>query len=237
MSVACTALLFVFGVKEDLYRPPASYDGNSTVGLEPTQDYGEIYIDQMLFFSDSIMFGITQFDIIKDKDSIITGRGGDMPLDFNCSVAETNFPGENGKAQSIVDIVSLKKPQYLLISIGLNNGVEHCAEEKFKQYYTKLIDAITATAPQTKIILQSVFPVSKEIARKQPDKSNQKIDEANEWIEELCSSLSVRYLNTAEALKNDKGHLKPEFDSGDGLHLNQEGYKAVIDYIKTHGYK
>ncbi len=236
VCIASCVLLVIFGVRKDLYTPPDTQK-KSAAKLSSTHDYGDIYIKQMLFFADSAMADISKFDMISDKNDIITGRSGDMPLDFNTSTAETSLLSQDGKAQSIVDIVALKKPKYLLISIGLNNGVEHCTEQKFKEYYTKLIDAVKEASPETKIILQSVFPVSRKVSFSEPDKSNKKIDEANEWIEQLCNSLSVKYLNTAEVLKGTGGSLKSEYDSGDGIHLNEKGYNEVVTYIRTHGYK
>jgi len=236
--VAATSLMFVFGVKADIYvLPSRDKDQSTPARLGTTFDYGDSYIYQMLFFCDSVMAGITEFDIINNENDVITGKRGDLPLDFNISTTEVNKKDLDGKTQSIIDLVKLQKPRYLLISVGINNGVEHCAEEKFKQYYTKLVEAIRAESPQTHIILQSVFPVSKQASKSNPSRSNEKIDAANVWIEELCVSLSLRYLNTAEILKNDKGALDPTFDSGDGIRLNEKGYRAVIAYIKTHGYK
>jgi len=228
--------MFIFGVRDDIFSQPED-GGNDGAKLGKTHDYGDIYINQIMFFGDSTMARITDFDIIKDESDVITGRGGDMALDFNTSTAETNKQAADGKAQSIVDLVGNQKPQYLLITVGINNGVEHCSEQKFKQYYEKLITAVQAASPETKIILQSVFPVSKDVSRKNEARSNEKIDTANVWIEQLCNSLSLRYLNTSEILKDDKGNLKSEYDGGDGIHLNQKGYTDVIEYIKTHGYK
>ena len=53
----------------------------------------------------------------------------------------------------------------------------------------------------------------------------------------LGEASAPRYLDTSSVLKNEDGSLKPGFDSGNGLHLNSSGYFAVIDYIRTHGYK
>ena len=241
-SIAACALIFVYGVKSDIYQPPAvqppeETDKPNDPTLSPTHDYGDIYIDKMIIFCDSALSGIAQYEILRDNSVIITGKNGETPLDFNTHSAETSSPAIDGKARSITDIVSDQKPQYLLISIGLNNGVEHCSEEKFKQYYQKLIDSVTSVVPDTKIILQSVLPVSQSVSKNTPALSIDKIERANQWIHELCTFNSVCYLNTQEILKNEKGYLLGEYDSGDGIHLNEQGYRAVYEYIKTHGYK
>ena len=138
--IAACVLMFIFGVKSDIYKPPAPTPPEETEEeydptLNSTEDYGDIYLDKMLIFCDSTLADITTQGILTDNSIIITGKTGDMPLDFNTHSAETSSPSTDGKARSITDVVAEQKPQYLLISIGISNGVEHCSEEKFKQYY------------------------------------------------------------------------------------------------------
>jgi tetrapyrrole methylase family protein/MazG family protein len=56
-------------------------------------------------------------------------------------------------------------------------------------------------------------------------------------VEKLAEEKGVRYLHTAESLKDKSGALNPSFDSGDGVTLNESGYTAMLHYIRTHGYK
>lgn len=238
--LACAALMFILGIREDIHSPPkapADNTGISDPTLESTYDYGDIYLHQMIIFCDSVFSNIEKHGILNDSSIIITGQDGDMPLDFNSSSAQINRPSSQGGAQSITDIAAEQTPQYLIICIGLKNGVEHCSEEKFKQYYQKLIDSVNAASPDTKIIVASILPTSQNVSKNQPAISADKIERANKWIYQLALSNSLRYLDLSEALKNDKGYIKNEYDSGDGIHPNKQGYLALIEYIKTHGYK
>ena len=241
VSVACTALMFFFGVRDDIYAPPSDQPTDAPEQFEPTLketiDYGDIYLSHMVIFCDSTLSGIKNSNVLKDNSVIVTGKDGDMPLDFNCASVETDQSYNENKALSITDITTDQTPKYMLISIGLKNGVEHCSEEKFKQYYQKLIDTVSAASPSTNIILASILPTSKEVSKNTPAVSIDKIDRANEWIYELATSNSLRYLNVAEVFKDDKGYLSPEYDGGDGIHLNDNAYALYIEYVKTHGYK
>jgi lysophospholipase L1-like esterase len=165
-----------------------------------------------------------------------SGADGSFALDYNTDTTSVIYSADEKKGAVSV-AVEERKPQYVVITIGLENGVAHCSKEKFQEYYSKIIDALKSSSPETKIILQSVFPTSKKVSKDTPSISNQKISTANSWIAELAQSKSVRYLNTASALTDSKGNLKSEYDSGDGIHLNSDGYTAVLDYIRTHGYK
>ena len=66
---------------------------------------------------------------------------------------------------------------------------------------------------------------------------NQYIDTLNEWTFELANDLGLKYLNTAEILKDKSGALIFEYQCGDGHHLSTEAYKKILGYIRTHGYR
>jgi lysophospholipase L1-like esterase len=166
---------------------------------------------------------------------IWTGESGDLSLDYSIDTATVVNP-RDGSSLTIKTALERMQPDYLIITLGLNNGVSYCTEEKFKEYYGKLIDAVNEASPDTRIILQSVFPVSKVAEKRLSGISNDKIDKANTWIEELAVEKSVRYLYTSSVLKDKKGYLSPQYDSGDGVTLNESGYAIMLEYIRTHGY-
>ena len=107
--IVCTALMFVFGIKSDIYAPPQkrpdepkTYDPT----LLPTHDYGDIYLNRMVILCDSVLSGITELDVLKDNSIIISGKNGDIPLDFKTAYAETDSTSPNGKIRSMIDVVS-----------------------------------------------------------------------------------------------------------------------------------
>ena len=231
--------LLISGMKPDVFvkRSDNAESDPSALSsrLDRTPDYGQSYINSMIFLGDRTVSAMASADSDLAKQ-IWSGESGDLSLDFSVDTATVVFP-ESGESLSVSAAVARKKPDYLLITLGANNGVSYCNEEKFKEYYGKLITAITESSPDTKIILQSVFPVSKDHEKQDPTLTNRKIDEANGWIESLAEEMGVRYLHTASALKNDGGALDPAYDSGDGITLNASGYAKVLDYVRSHGYK
>ena len=234
-------LLLINGFKDNVFsQKTGNEDANALPSrLLKTPDYGQFYIDNLIFLGDKTIVPMRDLAVLRDgidTKQIWTGEKNSLTLDYSSSVATIFFP-ESGEAVSLSEAFQRKRPDYIVITLGFENGVAYCTEEKFKEYYSNLINAIKESSPDTKIILQSVFPVS---AKKQKDDSgitNNKIDRANAWIEELAYDNSVKYLNTASVLKDSKGNLKTEYDSGNGYTLNAEGYTAMIEYIRTHGYK
>ena len=52
----------------------------------------------------------------------------------------------------------------------------------------------------------------------------------------LAEEYGLKYLHTNPALKGDDGYLVMSYQNGDGLHMQQSGFKVILNYIRTHGY-
>ena len=240
MTLACAVsivMLCVRGVRPGLYKAPGTPPtSTSAAELGETFDYGDGYIKKIIFVADKTLYPISSVCPEIEKDQVWSTANGTLPLDKNLKTTAI-IHNSDEKGSSIPAAAETYKPQYIIITVGLENGVSYCNEERFKAYYKDLIKAIQEASPSTNIILQSVFPVSRSAEKSSPNISNDRIDEANRWIAEICEECSVKYLNTASALKDKNGYLAAEYDSGNGIILNAAGYKKVIQYIKTHGYK
>lgn len=245
ISAACLIAIItlcVSGAKTDLWDKSPENDEapiEQSFRLERTPDYGQNYIDRIIFVCDTSISGLEHsgaLDATQARSQVWSGIDGSLPLDYSIDKAHIVYPETSGNL-TVSEAAEIKRPEYIVITVGIENGVAYCGEEKFKSYYSKLIDSLTESSPASKIILQSVFPVSEGYEEKTPSVTNEKIDRANLWIAELAKEKELRYLDTASALKNEDGSLDTKYDSGDGLHLNQSGYLTVIDYIRTHGYK
>lgn len=236
--VALITMLFS-GIRSDVFFTKGEKEASESARLTATTDYGQYYIDSMMFIGDSTLAGMIDAGVLKDgtaTDQVWTGESGDLPLDYNIDTASVTCSAD-GKTLTIAEAIKERSPDHVIIALGINNGVPYCTEEKFKEYYQKLITAIKDTDPSAKIILQSILPVSEKYAKSTSGVTAEKINNANKWIAELAEQSNVRYLDTASALKNTKGYLDSKYDSGNGLILNADGYNVVITYIRTHGYK
>jgi len=127
------------------------------------------------------------------------------------------------------------KPEYLLITLGVN-GISFMDEEWFIRDYTALVELIREASPDTKIILNSIYPVAASY-KYQKDINNEKIRAANGWIERIAENTGARFLNSYEALVGPDGNLPESSQNGDGLHLTGEAFTTVMQYIRTHAYQ
>ena len=133
--------------------------------LTETADAGQAYIDKIVFLGDSTTYGLRAYKMLaggKDTTQVWTPKTGTLTLS-QASFATIVYP-ETDEELTIADAVAKKKPEYLVITLGVN-GVAFMKEDYFKSEYKKIIDSVQTASPDTKIICQSIFPVAKSYAR------------------------------------------------------------------------
>ena len=216
---------------------PVSSTPDTSALLGQTADMGQDYIDSMIFLGDSTTYHLINRAVLTDgkqTKQVWSGASGSLTLDSMIHKTTIVYP-KTDTEMTIAEAVALEKPKYMVITLGVN-GIAYANETQFKAYYGKLIDAIQDASPETKIILQSIFPVSEAYDQKGGKLCNANIDVANGWVMQLAAEQGCKYLDTATVLKNDNGTMIAAYDAGDGIHMTADGYKAILQYIRTHGY-
>ncbi len=199
--------------------------------LNETEDMGQAYVDKFVFLGDSTTYGLGYYDVVSDSQ-VWTPASGTLTLSL-WSTATIVYP-EDGSEISIKDAVAKKQPEYMLITLGVN-GVSFMDEQYFITEYTNLVLAVKEASPNTKIILNSIYPVSASYPVSNGI-TNEKIDAANVWIERIANSTGIKYLDSESVLKGSDGYLPESYNNGDGLHLNADSFALVMNYLRTHGY-
>lgn len=208
----------------------------SSVLLAETDDAGQEYIDKLTFLGDSTTYGLKYYEVLsggKNTTQVWTPASGTLTL-FNYATATIVFP-EDGQEISIVDAVTRKLPEYLVITLGVN-GVSMMDEDWFKTDYTALVQSIQAASPDTKIICNSIYPVENDYEQIESI-NNTNIPQANEWIKAVAEATGCKYADSASVLKAEDGSLREDYGNGDGIHLNADGFNAVLNYLRTHAYQ
>ena len=214
----------------------ASVTPASSVLLAETEDAGQEYIDKLTFLGDSTTYGLKYYEVLsggKNTTQVWTPASGTLTL-FNYATATIVFP-EDGQEISIVDAVTRKLPEYLVITLGVN-GVSMMDEDWFKTDYTALVQSIQAASPDTKIICNSIYPVENDYEQIESI-NNPNIPQANEWIKAVAEATGCKYADSASVLKAEDGSLREDYGNGDGIHLNADGFNAVLNYLRTHAYQ
>lgn len=220
--------------------PPQTSAPEQTGGvrLGETADAGREYLEKIVFLGDSTTYGIGYYydrgyTELAPSENVWTPASGTLTLAYY-STATIVYP-ETGEELSIVDAVTRAKPEYMVITLGVN-GISFMDEEWFIRDYTALVQSIQEASPDTKLILNSMYPVAASYAYLD-DINNEKITAGNGWVEQVAEATGCRYLNTYEVLVGSDGFLPETSHNGDGLHLSGETFEVVMDYIRTHAYQ
>lgn len=190
------------------------------------------YVDKLVFYGDSTTHGMKAYKVFGSRDTtqVWTPTSGTLAL-FRAATDLVYDP--NTKTEmSLADLCKSVKPEYLIVTLGVN-GVAMMDETWFKTDYQGVIDIILKNSPDTKLILQSIYPVARSYAQ-QGSINNTKIQTANQWIVQIAKANGLPYLNTYSALVGDDGYLPESCQNGDGMHFNEVGFAKIIDYVKSH---
>ena len=210
--------------------PPPVDDG---VTLPLTADAGIAYQDKIIFVGDSLTAHLINRGVLTggtDTKQVWRCENNMMNLNSEVTAAKIIYPG-TGEKMTVAEAAARAKPEIMIITLGTDWGVSYLSETEFKACYTALVKAIQKASPKTKIILQSIFPVTAGCTAL----DNTKIDTANTWVKAVAAENGCYYLDTQSILKDERNCLKENYcNSSDGIHMGKEAYVAILEYIRTH---
>lgn len=140
----------------------------------------------------------------------------------------------------VVDVCAIDlKPSKIFINIGTNDlSDSRITISELMDNYDKIISEIEAKLPEAIIYLMAYYPVNYEAAAEKMKeclkiRNNEKIRTANAEVKKLAEKHSQRYIDINKNLMDEQGRLKAEYTI-EGLHINEDGYRAVYDDIMVY---
>ena len=107
----------------------------------------------------------------------------------------------------------------------------------FKGHMEELLLLIEEYQPEAEICLLSIAPFGEGFFRYCEINSGLTEDIMNGYndaLRDLATDHSIDYLDISTVLSNEDGFLSADYDRGDGLHFNEDGYQAILQTMLTH---
>ena len=202
--------------------------------LGKTADAGREYIDETLFLGDS---NTVRFMTFLDEDGMtftnalntiaVVGIGAEGITTVPCE--ETSWG-----TYTMDGAVALMQPRRIIMTFGTNNlDIYNMTADLFIENYELQIQAVQNAYPYADLIINSIPPCAE--FTHYPIISIEQIKEYNKEILAMCERNEWKYLNSFEALADTRrGFGKTGYFEDDGIHLTDEGLKALFRYIRTH---
>ena len=202
----------------------------SSALLTETADAGNAYQEQTLFIGDSNTVRLYANGLIS-LQQFCAKEGIGTSAALNEGIV--TFKRDDNR-YTIAQAVAKMKPRRVVIMLGTNdNGM---STEDFISHYTALVQAIQASYPYTDIIVNTVPPVPSNHSN-YPNMDQTRIDDFNMALLTMCEQLGVKFLNTAEALKDANGYGNVDYYQSGDIHLKPAGLKVLLKYLRTHAYE
>lgn len=183
----------------------------SSVNTVPISVYKEYFKDD-LFIGDSITEELKYYKFLYDNNVF-------SKIGLNTDTLRKLIPNEDFGIE----------PKNIYLMMGLNDSVFVKTEEKFKERYLAMLDALQAKFPDAKIYLQAIFPVSKALDEKEDARvNNTKINSFNEVIKTIASERGLDYLDFSYLIKENEDYFEP-----DGMHLKSKFHKVWLNEVKN----
>lgn len=131
------------------------------------------------------------------------------------------------------------EPRKVFINIGTNDlSDESIPLEKVMSNYDRIITQIEKRLPGVIIYMMAYYPVNYDAAAEEMKpclliRTNEKINRANELVEQLATRHGQRFINVNTPLMDEQGRLKAEYTI-EGMHIKPEGYRAIFEDVMAY---
>jgi len=188
-------------------------------------------------FSSTHIISKSVFNELKtDKDDIIFV--GDSLTDL-CEWSELldsknikNRGISGDRTSGILDIIndiSIYKPEKIFLMVGINDLNAGVDKDTILKNYKEILNKITSDSPETKIYIQSILPINKDIFDTRV--TNETIKDVNFDLKKLETG-NIKYINLFDEFIDNNNLYKTL--TTDGIHLNSDGYLKWKELIKNY---
>lgn len=127
------------------------------------------------------------------------------------------------------------RPKKIFFLIGANDVSHDLTVDSIVTAITQVVDRIQQESPKTKLYLQSLLPINESFGRyKRMTGKTDTIPAINKQLEVMAKERNVPFINLYPLFTVSGTNVLREELTGDGLHLNDEGYKIWAEALKPY---
>ena len=177
----------------------------------------------------------------KSKNSIIfIGNSLTQNFEFaelfqNLSIKNRGIIGDyTSTLYNRLEPIIEEKPEKIFIEIGINDLGINLPNDSLVNNYIKIIDKLQSKTPNSKIYIQSIFPVkndSQYLKSITNPEVNKNVVLVNKELKSICEKKKMTYIDIYSSFELE-GQMNPKY-SIDGVHLNGTGYLLWRDKLKS----
>lgn len=180
----------------------------------------------IVFIGDSITEGADFKDAFENTIVLNKGISGDVTYDI---------------IDRLRDDVYDFMPDKVFLLIGINDIGNNIDNEQIIENIDKIISDLKNNCPNTKIYLQSIYPVNNTSDKKIDKKffkyrNNKDVIDINKKIKDMADDKNITYIDIYSYLLDENDNLKLSYTK-EGLHLNEDGYEVVYEILEDYIYK
>ena len=131
------------------------------------------------------------------------------------------------------NLIEQHQADKLFLMIGTNDLGSGTENDVIVNNIKTIIEMIKEKSSKTKIYLESIYPVNLEKRPTDKNRNNEDIRYINTQLKKYCAENNIIYLDVYSILQDVDGNLKSEYTE-DGLHLNNDGYDVITNYLKPY---
>ncbi len=189
-------------------------------------------IDRMTFFGDSTTAHLALRGGIP-KERVWSGAASTVLFETVNRTKCVHLQKEN-KNVTLPEAVALKNPQILVITVGVSGGAGTLPDEVFTEIYRELLLSVRKANPKTKILVQSLLPLSDRSVKHYKRLTKEAILQANLRLRTLCEEMQIPYADSHSLLIDpDTGYLKPEYQNDEYMHLTSAAYAVILENLRS----
>lgn len=190
--------------------------------LEISEEDYENVLDNIAFVGDSVTSGFSAYQKV-DMDKVFA-----TPCVGPSNIRDYTFE-YGGEEYAALTILSFEQPEYVVISMGLND-INTYSPENFSEIYMDFVEDAMAVCEDSQFYIFSVTPVAAECE----NITNDTIDGVNAQLEKTVSEYGsdrLHYVDCNTVLKNENGCLDSDYSGGDGVHLSSGAYDVMLEKL------